>query len=405
MVAAPPWSVTLTANTSHKTVGTTAAALTAVASENVGPTYYYIVILDSHNNVMTYCGSGTSCTTPADWTKTVAGTETYHAVVGNQDGSSPIATSASRTVNWTPGTATHFTVVTANPFVAGASHTLTVTALDAYGNTATGYTGAIHFTSSDSHAVLPADYTFVGADKGIHKSTVILKTAGSRSVTATDKAHATITGSQTVSVTPNVATHLSVVTATSFVAGASHTLTVTALDAYGNVATGYTGAIHFSSSDSHAVLPADHTFVGADKGIHAFSGGLILKTAGSRSVTATDKAHATITGSQTVSVTPNVATHLSVVTANPFVAGATHTVTVTALDAYGNIATGYTGAIHFTSSDSHAVLPADYKFVGADKGIHAFSGGLTLNTAGSRSVTATDKATPTITGSQTVSVS
>jgi hypothetical protein len=26
-------------------------------------------------------------------------------------------------------------------------------------------------------------------------------------------------------------------------------------------------------------------------------------------------------------------------------------VTVTALDAYGNIATGYTGTVHFTSSD------------------------------------------------------
>jgi hypothetical protein len=276
------------------------ATLTATASENVGPTYYYIVILDSHNNVVTYCGSGTTCATSAAWTNTVVGTETYHAVVGDESGASPKATSASRTISWTPGTATHFTVKTANPYVAGASHTVTVTALDAYGNVATGYTGSIHFTSTDAQAKLPNDYTFVGADAGIHKATLILRSAGSRSVTATDKAHASLTGSQTVTVTPGAATHLTVVTANPYVGGTSHTLTVTALDAYGNVATGYTGAIHVTSSDSAATLPADYTFIAADKGIHKFT--IILRTSGSRSVTATDKAHATITGSQTVSV-------------------------------------------------------------------------------------------------------
>ena len=39
---------------------------------------------------------------------------------------------------------------------------MTVTAVDAYGNVATGYTGTVHFTSSDGQAVLPANYTFIG---------------------------------------------------------------------------------------------------------------------------------------------------------------------------------------------------------------------------------------------------
>jgi len=48
-------------------------------------------------------------------------------------------------------------------------------------------------------------------------------------------------------------------------------------------------------------------------------------------------------------------------------------VTVTAFDQYGNIATGYTGTVHFGSSDGQAVLPApDYTFAGADEGFHAF---------------------------------
>ena len=49
-----------------------------------------------------------------------------------------------------------------------------------------------------------------------------------------------------------------------------------------------------------------------------------------------------------------------------------HNVTVTAKDAYGNMATGYTGTVHFTSSDGQAVLPANYTFVAGDAGIHTF---------------------------------
>jgi hypothetical protein len=96
-------------------------------------------------------------------------------------------------------------------------------------------------------------------------------------------------------------------------------------------------------------------------------------------------------------------THLSVSTFNPYVAGATHTVMVKALDAYGNVATGYLGAIHFTSSDTRATLPADYAFKAADKGVHAFTAGIVLRTAGSQWVRATDKVAA-FTGSQTITV-
>src|SRR5207248_303029 len=85
---------------------------------------------------------------------------------------------------------------------AGSALNVTVAAKDASGNTATGYTGTVHFTSSDGHAVLPADYTFTAADAGVHTFSVTLKTAGSRSVTATDTAAATITGSASVTVNP-----------------------------------------------------------------------------------------------------------------------------------------------------------------------------------------------------------
>jgi len=44
----------------------------------------------------------------------------------------------------------------------------TVTAKDPYSNTTTGYTGTVHFTSSDAQAVLPGNYTFTSADAGLH---------------------------------------------------------------------------------------------------------------------------------------------------------------------------------------------------------------------------------------------
>src|SRR5260370_35767000 len=65
-------------------------------------------------------------------------------------------------------------------------------------------------------------------------------------------------------------------------------------------------------------------------------------------------------------------------------------VTVTALDQFNNVATGYTGIVHFTSSDGQAVLPANYTFVAGDNGIHTFTNLTTLKTAGNQTITGTD---------------
>ena len=81
-------------------------------------------------------------------------------------------------------------------------------------------------------------------------------------------------------------------------------------------------------------------------------------------------------------------------------AGASGSVAVTADDAYGNVATGYRGTVKFTSSDTKAGLPGNYTFTAANAGTNTFTNGVTLNTAGTQSITATDTATGTITGTQ-----
>jgi hypothetical protein len=107
--------------------------------------------------------------------------------------------------------------------------------------------------------------------------------------------------------------------------------------------------------------------------------------------------------SGTQSPTPQSATALSVyVSTNPWPAGSTHSVKVTALDADGNVAVGYTGTIHFTTSDPSGDVPVDYEFTAADKGVHSFIYSvkpiLTLRTVGTQWVRATDTAHSTITG-------
>ncbi len=207
--------------------------------------------------------------------------------------------------------------------------------------------------------------------------------------------------SQTFVISPAAAATLDVTGVPSpIVAGSAADVTVTARDAFDNVATGYTGTVSFTSSDGAALLPADATFAAGDAGVKTVSG-LELRTAGSQSLTATDTVTASITGAQAgIDVSPAGAATLSVTgVPSPVVAGASTSVTVTAVDAFGNVASGYAGTVSFTSSDGAALLPADATFAAGDAGAKTVSG-LELRTAGTHSVTATDTVTATISGSQ-----
>ena len=283
---------------------------------------------------------------------------------------------------------------------AGTAYSVTVTAYDAYHNVATGYTGAVALSSSDGHAVLPGSYSFTGGDAGSHTFSIILETAGTQSITATDTITSSITGSESGIVVQAAATKTLAVIGfpNSSTAGTAYNVTVTAYDAYHNVATAYTGTVGFSSSDGQAVLPGNYAFTGADAGAHTFS--LTLETAGTQSITATDTITSSLTGSESNIVVQAAAAKTLAVTGFPTgpMAVTKKNVTVTAYDAYNNVATGYTGTVALSSGDGHAGLPANYPFTGADAGSHVFS--VTLKTAGTQSITATDTTSSSITGSE-----
>lgn len=280
-------------------------------------------------------------------------------------------------------TATHFTISGATgPIAAGVPQSIVVTAEDAFGNTSANYAGIVHFSSSDGQAVLPANATLTN---GTGSFTVTFKTAGQQSVTAVDTVAPSITGSQSATVTAAAVTQfvLSGIPA-AVTAGAITTVTISANDAFGNVATSYAGTVHFTSSDPAAALPADATLT---QGSGSFD--LVLTTAGAQSVTVSDS-----TGSPTASVagiTVNpAALNQITVTGLPgnLTAGASATISVTARDAFGNLATNYAGTIHFTSTDGQAVLPPD---AGLAIGSGSFT--VSLRTAGAQTVIATDTGT------------
>jgi ELWxxDGT repeat protein len=343
--------------------------------------------------------------TPAD-----AGKHTFSATFGTAgsqsltatDTAMPSITGAQQNIEVTPVTSLKLSGFPAT-ITAGAAGNITITAKYADGSTNSGYRGTVHFTSSDPQAVLPADYTFTAADVGVHTFSATLKTAGSQSINVSDTQAFGATGTQWVTtVNPAAAGRFTVAGfPTPITAGTAGSLTLTAWDAYGNRATGYTGTVRFTSSDSKAVLPGNYTFTAADAGAHSFSA--TLKTAGTQSVIATDTVIAAIVGTQNITVIAAAPSRLILSARSSGKANSQFSLTVTVVDAYGNVATGYRGTLNFRSSDSTASLPTNYTFTAADLGVHTFTG-LVLRKKGKQTITVADTLDSSITGSVSVGV-
>jgi hypothetical protein len=315
---------------------------------------------------------------------------------------------------------THFTAtdnVPAGGITAGNSFTLTVNALNTMNQPIVGYTGVytgtVHFTSSDPQAVLPADYAFTTQDSDTHSFTITLKTAGMQTITISDTANggaAPVT--ITVVVNPAATSRLTIQAPPSTTAGVPFSITVTALDQFGNITPGYTGTVTFSTTDTHAgvVLPAPYQFTtggpSADNGVHTFFNGVTLDTAGTQTIMAQDRVTPSIAGSTPILVIPATASHLGVTAPATSVAGTTFTIAVTALDPFNNIDPTYSGSVMFSTTDKgfFVQVPATYTFTAADAGTHTFANSTSLDTAGNQTITAQDTVTSSINGSATVLV-
>lgn len=294
---------------------------------------------------------------------------------------------------------------------------VSVTVLDQFGTLYPTYTGTIVFSSNDTGATLPPEYTFQAADLGTKTfpDSVMFSTAGTYYVKAEDVSDATLFGSQeNIEVySSSMPTSLLVEGVTSpIVAGVASGFTVTVLDQAGLPYTGpYVGTIEFSSNDTAADLPPDYTFTLADAGTHTWDAvdGVTFNTAGTRDLTAADTSDPTISGSQlgiVVTEAPRMDSFEVVLSADTAIANDTLLdVTVTAMDQFGDPYTDYVGTVVFDSDDTVALLPtADLTFLAGDLGVKTWTGQIMMGTPGVRTVTVTDSVDGAITGSDDVTV-
>jgi hypothetical protein len=348
-------------------------------------------LTDNHNGTYTATFTGTTVARP--------GTITISATLGGQ----PI-TSTPPTITVTPAVpATQLAIsnLSATNLTAGSMVSFTVTAEDSSGAVVPTYTGTIRLTSTDNHATaggssLPMTYTFVAGDNGTHTCTVMLTSAGTQTITATDAADKSLTATSSpimVSAGSLSGFAVHVVSANTLVAGEPFLVTAQAADQFGNPLASYSGPSNITIAadppDPQANPPITATL--NSSGLGVFLGD--LKTAGLYRLIATAGSFSSVGTS--IAVNPAPANHFAITTPSATTTGSPLNVTVTALDPFGNIATGYSGKVHFTSTDAHATLPPNSTLA---SGVGTFS--VTLTTAGSQTIAATDtiSTNPVITG-------
>jgi hypothetical protein len=316
------------------------------------------------------------------------------ASVNVSDGS--ISAQAPLSVTVSPAAASKFalTAESTTP-TASAANNLTVTAWDAYGNVATGYTGSKSLTFSGASAspsgTMPTVANSSGTAINFGSATSISFTAGvatassgkngvMRLYKSGEASIAVSDGSVTtkaplaVTTAPLAASKFALTaTTTTPAAGAVDNLTTTAQDTYGNVATSYTGAkiLTFTgaSASPNGTAPTVSSSSGADvafgsptaidfaAGVATVSSGkngaMKLYKIGSTSLNAGDGTLTTPTA-LTVTVTATATRFLLASSATSMTAGDSANLTITALDAYENTVTTYTGSKSLTFSGASA---------------------------------------------------
>jgi hypothetical protein len=374
--------------------GTVALTWTAVTPPGSG-TVTYAVIRDGGEpagNCPTVAARGTA-TTCTDKGLAV-GTHTYTVTAKWRTWNSA---SGSTEAKVTVGAATRLSLSASSTTPgAGVADNLTITALDEKGSTVTTYTGSKSLVFSGASAspggIAPTVANSSGTAVAFGNATAIAFTAGVATNTSSTKngvmklyrAGATeISVSDgsiesnpdlAVTVAPGAASKITLSAAsTTPAAGAADNLTTTAFDAYGNVATAYTGSksLTFSTAaaspsgevptvtDSSGVATAigSPTAIVFTDGVASASGtgnGVMkLYKSGSTSLKVSDGTFTSATITVTVAAATAVRLTLSAASTTP-VAAASDNLTITALDTYGNTATAYTGAKNLTFAGATA---------------------------------------------------
>jgi YVTN family beta-propeller protein len=235
--------------------------------------------------------------------------------------------------------------------VAGQAFAVQVTARDGFGNTATSFTGSVTLTLGANPGGSIFGSTSVSAVAGVATFSVLLDKTGTGYTLVAVAAGLASATSAAFNVTPAAASELAFTTGpTNAVAGAAiaPAVVVTARDAFGNTATGFAGSVTVAiGTNPTGASLAGTTSQTAVAGVATFGNLSIDTVATGYTLVATSGALTQAT-SGTFDITPAAASQLAFTTQpTTAVAGVAiaPAVVVTARDALGNTATGFTGNV------------------------------------------------------------
>ena len=216
----------------------------------------------------------------------------YTVSDGNGGGNYAVTTavSSSGVIDVGPFSQYVITILGSNTIVAGNSFIVTVQAADSFGNSVSSYSGpgSVTITTNPADPLTNLQLPCNLNGSGFGFVLVSLKTAGSYTLVATAGTFAGTSGSFTV--VPSFALDFIVTAPAAAITGSPFNITVTAMDQYHNLVTGYNGTVQITSS-----IPAGSPLLGnyqfttgpnQDNGSHTFS--VMLSAAGSQTITATD---------------------------------------------------------------------------------------------------------------------
>jgi len=333
--------------------GTVALTWNAVSAPAGGTVKYYVTRAGGTvaGNCPSSAATATASTSCTD-SGLAKGSYSYTVVAVWQ---SWTTTSAATPVSVASGALSQFAVSASGSATAGIAFSVTITAEDSSGNAVTSYTGSQSLTfsgpSSAPNGTAPAYPSSVSFSNGVGTASVTLYDAQSTTLTTTQSAVTGTSGSIAVAAGAN---HQILASAGSTqTAGSAFSVTLTAQDSWGNTPATLSGtkSVSFSgpASSPNGTAPAYPATV-------SFSGGtatasVTLKDAQTTTITVGDTTDG-LTGvaSGNITVGPGSASSFSVATPATPTAGTSFGETVTALDTYGNTATGYTGSKTLTFS-------------------------------------------------------
>jgi hypothetical protein len=269
-----------------------------------------------------------------------------------------------------------------SPQVAGTAFSVTITAVDANGNTVTGYAGPATLTDT-SGSISP---TSTGAfTAGVWTGSVtVTKTQANDAITVTDTSGVTAESGQfTVSPGPLASFTFGTITSPQ-IDTTAFSVTITAYDQYGNVATNYAGPAVLSDLSGSLGSSSTGAFAAG-----VWTGSVKITTAYSNDIITVKDTSGINAQSNAFNVVIGTIDHFVFNTIGQQTAGTAFTVTITAKDASGNTVTTYAGAASFADLSGSISLKSTGVFT---NGVLTASIAITKAYTGD-TITATDTST------------